>query len=117
MSKLNFGFTVSKPHYIDLDCADSRLADELAKREPSFRLCIQCGSCTGTCSTGQFTPFSIRHIHLMIQRGELHGLANMLEKCMLCGKCKLVCPRGVNTRNVIVEARKLLSDKSFNPKL
>jgi heterodisulfide reductase subunit C len=23
-------------------------------------------------------------------------------KCMLCGKCQLVCPRGVNLRNLIL---------------
>ena len=117
MSKLDFGFTISKPNYIDLDANDRRLAKELARREPSFLLCLQCGSCTGTCSTGQFTSFSIRHLNLMLTRGEYRGLNNMLEKCMLCGKCKLVCPRGVNTRNLIVEARKLLADKTFNPKL
>ena len=29
-----------------------------------------------------------------------------LKKCMLCGKCILVCPRGVNTRNVVILAKK-----------
>jgi heterodisulfide reductase subunit C len=27
---------------------------------------------------------------------------------MLCGKCILVCPRGVNTRNVVFAAREAL---------
>jgi heterodisulfide reductase subunit C len=25
-----------------------------------------------------------------------------MEKCFFCGKCQLVCPRGVNLRNLIL---------------
>jgi len=117
MSKLNFGFSITKPNYIDLDLADVSLANQLAQREPTFRLCIQCGSCSGTCSAAQFTSLSLRYIHLMLVRGEYKHLANSLEKCMLCGKCKLICPRGVNTRNVIVEARKLLANTLLTTEL
>jgi heterodisulfide reductase subunit C len=28
-----------------------------------------------------------------------------IGKCMLCGKCALVCPRGVNTRNIVALAK------------
>ena len=34
--------------------------------------------------------------------------ADALDACMLCGKCTLVCPRGVNTRAMIMEMRKEL---------
>jgi heterodisulfide reductase subunit C len=30
---------------------------------------------------------------------------------MLCGKCILVCPRGVNTRNVIALAQEAFKNK------
>jgi heterodisulfide reductase subunit C len=32
----------------------------------------------------------------------MQKVKNEVEKCMLCGKCQLACPRGVNTRNVIL---------------
>jgi heterodisulfide reductase subunit C len=31
-----------------------------------------------------------------------------IKKCMLCGKCYLACPRGVNTRNVIIQINKAI---------
>ncbi len=38
-------------------------------------------------------------------------------KCMLCGKCQLVCPRGVNLRNLILaihNALETLWNMTFN---
>jgi heterodisulfide reductase subunit C len=35
------------------------------------------------------------------RRGEIEPLREEVTRCMLCGKCLLVCPRGVNTRNVV----------------
>ena len=58
-----------------------------------------------TCTTGNLTKFSLREIHILIKRGENDNLLKSLKKCMLCGKCTLVCPRGVNTRNIVVLAR------------
>jgi Fe-S oxidoreductase len=26
----------------------------------------------------------------------------MMSNCMLCGKCTMVCPRGINTRHLIL---------------
>ena len=31
----------------------------------------------------------------------------MLRHCMLCGKCLLVCPRGINTRHLILSIGKV----------
>ncbi|MBQ3174194.1 MAG: 4Fe-4S binding protein, partial [Alistipes sp.] len=33
-----------------------------------------------------------------------------LNKCMLCGKCRLVCPRGINTRAMIMLIKRKLGD-------
>lgn len=43
--------------------------------------------------------------------GQLGGLDKELAKCMLCGKCTLVCPRGLNLRPIIMNMRKLLTTK------
>ncbi len=37
-----------------------------------------------------------------VKRGENQEALNNLSKCMLCGKCLLVCPRGVDTRKMIL---------------
>ena len=35
----------------------------------------------------------------------------MLESCQLCGKCSMVCPRGINTRHLILSITKVYSQK------
>ena len=97
----DFGFTITKPRVINYDANDRRIAEYIFEREPSFRLCIECGACSATCSAGNFTRFSLREFNILLKRGENSLVKDELKKCMLCGKCTLLCPRGVNTRNII----------------
>ncbi|HLN21978.1 MAG TPA: 4Fe-4S dicluster domain-containing protein [Bacteroidales bacterium] len=96
-----FGFSIMKGRQIDFDQNDRSIADYIYSNEPSFRLCIECGGCAATCTTGSHTKFSLREMNIMIKRGENDIVIKNIRKCMLCGKCTLVCPRGVNTRNVV----------------
>jgi heterodisulfide reductase subunit C len=109
-----FGFTISTGRQIDWDKNDRSIADFIREREPSFRLCIACGGCAATCTTGNFTEFSLREINILIHRGENQKPENDIKKCMLCGKCTLICPRGVNTRNVVVAAREAFRKYRIN---
>ncbi len=97
----SFGFTISKGRQIDFESNNRRIAEYIFEKEPSFRLCIECGGCSATCTTGNFTGFSLRELHILIKRGENDYARQHIKKCMLCGKCTLVCPRGVNTRNIV----------------
>lgn len=103
-----WGFAVNKDRGIDLDVNDPGFARRLVEREPSVLLCIGCGGCTATCTAGRLTPFNFRRLHHMIRRGEYRDIEKEAAKCMLCGKCRLVCPRGVNTRNLVIAVRSLL---------
>lgn len=98
---MDFGFTVNQPRTINLDEMDSGLRDDIISRERTMLLCIGCGSCTATCTAGQFASFSLRQTQHLIRRGEYALARKSLAECMLCGKCRMVCPRGVNTRAVI----------------
>lgn len=100
-----FGFTVAKGRQIDYDSNNRNIAEYIYEREPSFRLCIECGACSATCTTGNLTSFSLRELNILIKRGENELVRDRIGKCMLCGKCMLVCPRGVNTRNVVLLAK------------
>jgi heterodisulfide reductase subunit C len=100
-----FGFTLSKARLIDYDSNDRSIAEYVLEKEPSLKLCIECGGCSATCTTGMFINFSLREINILIKRGENKQVKSKLKHCMLCGKCILVCPRGVNTRNVVFLAR------------
>jgi heterodisulfide reductase subunit C len=105
-SKNIFGFDISQGRQIDYESNTRNIAEYLFDKEPSIRRCIECGGCSATCTTAGFTPFSLRELMILIKRGETDGVYMNLKKCMLCGKCTLVCPRGVNTRNIIVLAKK-----------
>ena len=91
-----FGFTLSKARVIDYDANDRRIVDFILEREPSLKACIECGCCTATCTTGNFTGFSLREIHVLLKRGEndqvreknkkMHALRKMLT--CLSKRCK-----------------------------
>lgn len=104
-----FNFTVLQPRVIDLDKVDGTQYGALLEKVPSYRRCIGCGGCAATCTAGSLTSFDIRKIHTLFSRGQYDGLDAQLNACMLCGKCVLVCPRGVNTRLLIVQMRKMLA--------
>lgn len=111
----DFGFKISTPRSIDLDSTDQNRYRKLLDTVPSYHYCIGCGGCSATCTAAQFTDFNIRKAHTMFSRGQYDQLAHNassdtnLDKCMLCGKCTLICPRGVNTRGIILQMRQLLA--------
>lgn len=104
----DFGFQISKTRSINMDADDNGRRARLLAEVPSYALCIGCGSCTATCSAGQFTTFNIRRVHAALACGQIDELASQLDNCMLCGKCTLVCPRGVNLRGLIIRMREIL---------
>ena len=99
---IDFGYTITKDRQLDYDRGDMRYYRLVQSLEPSVDVCMECGSCTATCSAGQFTEFNIRKAHALIRRGNTESIKAELRKCMFCGKCQLVCPRGVNLRNLIL---------------
>jgi len=100
-----FGFTITKARFIDYESNDKRISEYISEMEPSFLRCIECGCCSATCTAAGYTKFSLRELNILIKRGENKEIYKTIRKCMLCGKCTLVCPRGVNTRNVITLAK------------
>lgn len=106
----DLGFLSPMPsRQIDYNTFDDQLLKSVLENEPSFFTCISCGGCTATCSAGSLTDFNIRHIGLMLRRGEIEKLSSEIEKCMFCGKCSLVCPRDINIRNVVLLIKKGIS--------
>jgi heterodisulfide reductase subunit C len=98
----NFGYTISRDRQIDYDLTDRKVYQQLQVWEPSVNACISCGTCAATCSAARFTDFSLRKFILLLRRGQNTDVLANIDKCMLCGKCQMACPMGVNTRNVIL---------------
>lgn len=104
-----FGFSISQGRQINFDDINNEKLDKLLELVPSYKWCIGCGGCTASCSAAAFTDYNIRRIHTAFQRAQYNGLDDKLNSCMLCGKCLLVCPRGVNLRSLIINMRRILA--------
>lgn len=105
---IDWGYTINKPRTIAYDENDTAAAERLQEIIPALRSCIGCGNCTATCTAGALTPFNIRKLQTLVRRGEYDGVRAEIDKCMLCGKCRMVCPRGINTRQMIVTIKRIL---------
>lgn len=112
-----FGFEISTGRQIDYDKNNQTLYHFLIKHEPSIQVCIGCGACTATCTSGNFTHFNFRKLQMLLSRGETINIKQEISKCMLCGKCKLVCPRGVNTRNIIFSLKRWINENPSSSKI
>ena len=110
---IDFGFGITKSNRLDLDAADRAVEREMIAQERSLLLCIGCGTCTAGCTAGQFVPHNPRRMQLMLRHGQTQELGEQLDKCMVCGKCQMLCPRGVDLRSVWVKLARVLaqSDK------
>ena len=102
-----FGFRLSPSSAIDLDKVDRKLFEQLCSIEPSARYCMACGSCSATCTASGHTGMSMRKVLLDLQRGKEGEAVRLMSACMLCGKCTMVCPRGINTRRIILTVSQL----------
>jgi len=105
----HFGFTIGRSRTIEYDRNDNRLLQFIIRHEPGFSNCISCGGCTATCIAGNLTDFNVRKMNMLLRRGEIAHISEEIDKCMLCGKCYMVCPRGINTRAVIMLIKKGLT--------
>lgn len=103
----DFGFKLSPSSAINLDTIDKKNFEMLAKEEPDVLKCISCGSCTATCTAGRFYEMGLRRVIIYLQRGMEKEAIGMIRHCMLCGKCNMVCPRGLNTRHIILSISRI----------
>lgn len=93
-----------------MDANNLRKSDDILASMPQLQSCIGCGACTASCTAGNLTSFNFRKVHTLVRRGEYTGVYEELNKCMLCGKCRLLCPRGINTRAAVMTIKRTLGD-------
>lgn len=104
-----FGYTLTKSSRIDLDSRDLEKWNKLVALEPDVLKCMACGSCTASCSAGKFTRTSLRSAILSLQNGQEKQALELIQSCLLCGKCFMVCPRAINTRHLLLSISKIYS--------
>ncbi|HOK50968.1 MAG: 4Fe-4S dicluster domain-containing protein [Bacteroidales bacterium] len=98
----DFGFSIQSSQPIDLDKTYRAVYNFVKEKEPSIQRCIYCGACGATCTAANFSQMSLRKVNLLLLRGQIAEVRQLVEHCLLCGKCMLVCPRNVNTRKMIL---------------
>lgn len=104
-----FGYTLTKSSRIDLDSRDLEKWNKLVALEPDVLKCMACGSCTASCSAGKFARTSLRSAILSLQNGQEKQALELIQSCLLCGKCFMVCPRAINTRHLLLSISKIYS--------
>ena len=93
---MNFGYSINQPRSINLDKNDLSYSRQLLREHPELETCIACGNCTATCTAGNLTSFNLRKVQTLVRRGEYAGA---------------VCPRGINTREIVLTIKKHLAGK------
>jgi len=107
---MNFwGFSISEARVIDYDKNDKSLVTAMPPAPPPPLSCAGGGGAPPSCTAGNLTEFNIRKLQMLVKRGETKEVGDHLQKCMLCGKCLLVCPRGVDTRHMILSLLKYIN--------
>ena len=101
------------------------LADLTRELEDQLALCIRCGMCQAVCPL-----FEQTRREADVARGKLalldglmknmfenpDGVAERLNRCLLCGSCAANCPSGVNVVEIFIRARAILADyKGLSP--
>ena len=97
---INWNYKILSTRHIDLNKGDFRKSVAIFSEDERLRACIGCGGCTGSCTAAAITDFNFRKLHTLIRRGSYTGVKEEIDKCMLCGKCTIICPRGINTRKI-----------------
>jgi glycolate dehydrogenase iron-sulfur subunit len=74
--------------------------------------CVKCGTCNTVCPvylvTGNEinTPRGKQHLRSRIDEGETSShYAGIFSQCLLCNACLEVCPRGLDTPKMVIQAR------------
>jgi heterodisulfide reductase subunit C len=102
-----FGFSIHEDLMIDQDIK-SPIWDTILDKVPSVSTCISCGTCTSVCLSSDHTGWGFRKLIVLLRNAKYNQLEKALEYCQFCGKCSIVCPRGINTRKAILEMKKYL---------
>lgn len=76
----------------------------------AFKICFQCGTCTGTCPWNLVKSFPVRKIMHKAQLGLIDFGDEEIWNCVTCGACVARCPRGVEIIDVMRSFRKVVSE-------
>lgn len=99
--------TTSSPQVVDLEQAeDVTLLEEVSSRTAGvsrLEMCIQCGSCGGSCPSANAMDHTPRALFAMLRAGlrEEALTSNTFWMCVSCYHCVVRCPQEIHITDVM----------------
>lgn len=83
-----------------------------------IKLCIQCGTCSGSCPTSKYMDYTPRQIIESLRAGLLDRVinSNTVWYCTSCYYCTVRCPSGIKFTDVMYELKRLGIEYNLFPK-
>jgi heterodisulfide reductase subunit C len=93
--------------------------DEVAAEPGGEKIneCIQCGVCSGSCSTVEWWEYTPRQIIAMIRAGMKEQVLSSSSAfhCVSCYLCTVRCPRGIKPANLIHAVETIAEREGYRP--
>lgn len=91
--------------------AGNHEVEALEDLQEKVRPCIQCGTCTGSCSSAFAMDLTPRQMWRLVQLGQLDEVlsSKTFFLCSACYYCTLRCPRGLPLTETIGALKRLAS--------
>lgn len=89
-----------------------KFLDEVIANTPSearLRICIQCGTCSGSCPSSADMDHSPRQIFAMMRAGMLAEVlkSNTPWYCVACYYCMVRCPQNIHITDIMYTLRRM----------
>ncbi len=94
--------------------------DEVAAEPGGEKIneCIQCGVCSGSCTTVEWWEYPPRKIIAMIRAGKKQEVLSSSSafNCVTCYLCTVRCPRGIKPAQLMHAVESIAEREGYRPK-
>jgi quinone-modifying oxidoreductase subunit QmoC len=94
--------------------------DEVAAEPGGDKIneCIQCGVCSGSCTTVEWWQYPPRKIIALIRAGKRDEVlsSSSVFNCVTCYLCTVRCPRGINPTQLMHAVGAIAEREGYRPK-
>ncbi|PLX33803.1 MAG: heterodisulfide reductase [Hyphomicrobiales bacterium] len=84
-----------------------------------MNMCMQCGTCSGSCPNGTEMDVGPRKLFMMVRAGMKEEVLNSstLWECTSCYRCVARCPRGVPVTYIVQGLASVAAREGYAPKI
>jgi heterodisulfide reductase subunit C len=83
-----------------------------------IKLCLQCGTCSGTCPVSYAMDMTPRRIVALFRAGHIEEIlsSRAIWLCASCYSCTVRCPSGIKVTDTMYALKRLAMDKGIYPR-